>query len=51
MLTPGQIVHFESFGFVILKQVFNAEEVSIIKRESDEIFAEDRNGELSRNET
>ena len=51
MLTPGQIGHFETFGFVILRQVFNAEEVSIIKRESDEIFADDRNGELSRNET
>ena len=44
MLTPGQISHFETFGFVILRQVFNAEEVSIIRREVDEIFAEDRNG-------
>ena len=44
MLTPGQIAHFETFGFVILRQVFNAEEVAIMRRESDEIFAEDRNG-------
>ena len=50
MLTSGQISHFETFGFVILRQVFNAEEVSIIKRESDEIFAEDRNGGPARNE-
>ena len=44
MLTSGQIAHFETFGFVILRQVFNAEEVAIMRRESDEIFAEDRNG-------
>ena len=44
MLTPGQIAHFETFGFVVLRQVFNAEEVAIMKREADEIFAEDRNG-------
>ena len=44
MLTPGQIAYFETFGFVILRQVFNAEEVAIMRRESDEIFAEDRNG-------
>ena len=44
MLTPGQVAHFETFGFVILRQVFNDEEVSIIRREADEIFSEDRNG-------
>ena len=46
MLTPGQIAHFETFGFVILRQVFTAEEVTIINREVDEIFAEDRDGGL-----
>ena len=44
MLTAEQVAHFETFGFVILRQVFNAEEVSIIRRESDEIFVEDSNG-------
>ena len=44
MLTPGQVAHFETFGFVILRHVFDAAEVSIIRREADEIFAEDRNG-------
>ena len=44
MLTPEQVAHFETFGFVILRQAFDAEEVSIIRRESDEIFVEDRNG-------
>ena len=44
MLTLGQIAHFETFGFLILRQVFNVEEVAIMRREADEIFAEDRNG-------
>ena len=43
MLTPEQIVHFETFGFVILRQVFNAEEVEIMRREADEILTEDGN--------
>ena len=50
MLTPGQIAYFETFGFVILRQVFNADEVATIKREVDEIFAEDRDGGLITNE-
>ena len=50
MLIPEQILHFETFGFVILRQVFNAEEVAIMRREADEIFAEDRNGGPARNE-
>jgi len=50
LLTPGQVAHFETFGFVILRQVFNVEEVAIMRRESDEIFAEDRNGGPARNE-
>ena len=44
MLTPGQIAHFETFGFVVLKQHFTVEEVAIMKRESDEIFDEVRGG-------
>ena len=51
MLTLGQIAHFETFGFVILRQVFDPEEVSIIRREVDEIFAEDRNGGPATNTT
>ena len=46
MLTPGQIAHFETFGFVILRQVFDADEVAIIQQEVDEIFADDMNGGL-----
>ena len=33
MLTPGQVAHFETFGFVILRHVFDAAEVSIIRRD------------------
>ena len=44
MLTQDQISHFHTFGFVVLRQVFDADEVAVIRREADEIFAEDRNG-------
>ena len=44
MLTPGQIAHFETFGFLVLRQLFTPEEVAIMKRESDEIFDEVRGG-------
>ena len=40
MLTPGQIAHFETFGFLVLRKVFTADEMATIKRESDEIFSE-----------
>ena len=42
MLTPGQIAHFETFGFLVLRQLFTPEEAAIMKRESIEIFDEVR---------
>ena len=44
MITSGQLAHFETFGFLVLKQLFTPEEMAIIKRESDEIFDELRGG-------
>ena len=44
MLTPGQIAHFETFGFVILRQVLRREEIATILREATEILDEDRGG-------
>jgi len=44
VLTAGQIAHFETFGFVVLRQLFTPEEMATIKRESDEIFDEVRGG-------
>ena len=40
MLSDQQKAHFEAFGFVILRNVFSADEMATIKRESDEIFSE-----------
>ena len=28
MLTTGQVAHFEAFGFLVLKQVFTAQEIA-----------------------
>ena len=44
MLTPGQIAHFETFGFLVLRQLFSHEEIAIMKRESVEIFDQERGG-------
>jgi hypothetical protein len=44
MLTPGQIAHFKTFGFLVLRQLFTPEEAAIMKREADEIFDEARGG-------
>jgi len=38
MLTLGQIAHFETFGFLVLKQLFTQEEATIMKREAEDIF-------------
>ena len=40
MLTSGQIAHFETFGFVILRQVFSPNETQTIKRAYDEAWEE-----------
>ena len=44
MLTEEQVAHFETFGFLVLRQVFSAHEVATIRKETDEIFDEARGG-------
>ena len=44
MLTTEQIAHFETFGFLILRQLLSRDEIAIMKRESVEIFDEVRDG-------
>ena len=39
-LSQQQLAHFETFGFLVLRKVFTADEMATIKRESDEIFSE-----------
>ena len=51
MLTPGQIARFETFGFLVLRNVFNENEVAIIRQEADEIFEENRAGKPAGEET
>jgi len=41
MLSPEQIAHFETFGFLVLRLLFSHEEIAIMKRESVEIFDEE----------
>ena len=41
MLTPGQIAHYHTFGFLILRQVFTPVEFADITREANDIWRED----------
>ena len=42
MLTTEQIAHYETFGFLVLRQLFSAEEAATIEREAEDIFDEAR---------
>ena len=44
MLTPEQISHFRTFGFVVLREHFTSDEIVVMKREAEEIYEEDRDG-------
>lgn len=44
MLPQEQTAHFETFGFLVLRQLFTSDEVAIMKREAEEIYDDDRNG-------
>ena len=41
LLTPQQKKHYQTFGFVILPRLLSAEEMETIRRESEEIYAEE----------
>ncbi len=41
MLTEEQIQHFSVFGFVVLKQAFDAGEIETLGRHADEIWTEE----------
>jgi hypothetical protein len=45
MLTDEQKNHFKTFGFLVLRQVLTPEEIDEIRRESDRILLENRQGE------
>ena len=40
MLTPKQIAHFKTFGFLMLRKLFTQREMDTISREANEIFEE-----------
>ena len=45
MLTPQQKRHFEVFGFLALRGLFDESEMAIITQEAHEVFLEERNGQ------
>ena len=44
MLTQGQIAHFETFGFLVLRQLFSMEETNALREASLRTFQEQRGG-------
>ena len=51
MLTAAQIAHFETFGFLALRGLFSQNETDSIRRESDDVLAQDRSGRPFTGET
>ena len=45
MLTPEQIAHFETFGFIIRRRCFSTAEMEEISRAFDDVLAADRQGQ------
>jgi ectoine hydroxylase-related dioxygenase (phytanoyl-CoA dioxygenase family) len=45
MLTPQQLAHFETFGYVVLRQAFAPDEINAISRAFDSVLDEDRGGQ------
>ncbi len=46
MLTPGQIAHFETFGFLFLRQAFSSQEMEKITLEAEKLWADHRHREV-----
>ena len=44
MLTPGQIAHFQTFGFLVLRQLLTPEEAATMRVEAADIFDDVRGG-------
>ncbi len=44
MLSDHQIDHFRTFGFLLLPQLFSADEIGEIRRAADELWREERGG-------
>ncbi|MCY4117922.1 MAG: phytanoyl-CoA dioxygenase family protein [Caldilineaceae bacterium] len=44
MLSAEQIAHFETFGFIIMRQAFKPQEMEAISRDFDDVLDEDRQG-------
>ncbi len=44
MLTAAQRLHFETFGFLVMREYFSAEEIETVTRAFDRVLDEDRQG-------
>ncbi|MXY44654.1 MAG: hypothetical protein F4Y50_11485, partial [Dehalococcoidia bacterium] len=44
MLSPGQVAHFKTFGFLFIPQLFSADEVAHIRSTADSLWLKLRDG-------
>ena len=44
MITAEQVVHYQTFGFLALRQAFNRDEIVAIGRTFDELLDQERQG-------
>ena len=44
MLTPGQVLHFKTFGFLVMRDYFSAQEMDALIREFEDVLSEDHAG-------
>jgi hypothetical protein len=42
MLTPQQLAHFDTFGFLLLRQLFSGDEIAAIRQEAEMIWQAER---------
>src|SRR5690242_16950619 len=45
MITAEQVTYYETFGFLLVKQAFNPDEMAAISREFDNLLNQERQGQ------
>ena len=44
MITPEQVLHFKTFGFLVMRDYFSAQEMDALISEFEDVLSEDRAG-------
>ena len=44
-ITAEQVTYYETFGFLLVKQAFNPDEMAAVRREFDDLLNQERQGQ------